>query len=118
MPKSTAPYVIVYISNDNTHEHGEPTLCHEVCGTEDEAKLRFAELVNACDGEILVFRDMPVPAEVETTPRVTFGVAHKPLDAQPKVKRKRRTRAEMEVARLNGEAKPKKVDAVVNGEAS
>jgi len=109
MPKTTAPYVIVYVTNPtNAGDPGEadaPTLCREICNTEEEAKARFGELAVQADGEILVFRSLPIIAEIETTPRVSFMTAHKPLDGE-RPKRKRRTRAEMADARAN-EAKKK-----------
>jgi len=111
MPKSSAPYVLTYIANAN--DESRVTLCHEVIGTEDEAKARYAELAVESSGEVLVFRSMPVPAEVDTKPRVEFGVAHKPLASADKPKRKRRTKAEMLEARANGEAKPKRNGAAI-----
>jgi len=115
MPKSTAPFVIFYVSSDDAGK--KPALCHEVIGDEEEARARYGELVKHHDEITVWHKDRVINAEVDTTPRVVFH-SHKPLDTQPKVRRKRRTRAEMEAARLNGDAKPKKGDAVVNGEAS
>ena len=105
MPKTSAPFVIVYINTASDPAGGGSLLCREIYNTEEEAKTRFGELAVQADGEILVFRSLPIIAEIETTPRVSFMTAHKPLDGE-KPKRKRRTRAEMADARAN-EAKKK-----------
>lgn len=106
MPRtSNRPFVLVYPVIDNDTPH--PVLCRETYGEESEAKERYADLARQYHGEVWLFREEPTPAEIETTPRVTFGVAHKPL-AEDRPKRTRRTKAQMEAARAAGEVKPKK----------
>ena len=55
MPKTTAPYVIVYVQ---ATKDAPPAgiICHEICGSEEEAKTRYAELAPRANGEVLVFR--------------------------------------------------------------
>lgn len=109
MPKSNAPYVIFYISVDNTQE--KPALCHEVIGDEEEARTRYGQLAKDYEEITVWHKDRVINAEVDTTPRVVFHI-HSPLDAKPvKTRKPRRTKEQMIEARAN-EAKKKKNGAV------
>jgi hypothetical protein len=104
MPKTTAPYVIFYISVDNTME--KPALCHEVIGDEEEARTRYGQLAKDHEEITVWHKDRVINAEVDTTPRVVFHV-HSPLGAKPvKTRKPRRTKEQMIEARAN-EAKKK-----------
>lgn len=100
MPKSSKPWVLVYPEVEDANDH--PTLCPQVCGSEEEAKALFAELADSHSGEVWLFREQPTPAEVDIKPRVTFGVAHKPLGEK---KRGGRPKGSKNKPKENGEVK-------------
>lgn len=101
----TRPYVLIYPSVGDVADSTKPQLNHECYQSEDEAKERFAELSAKFDGEVYLVRELPWQAEIDAKPRVSFAPPHTAAveKSEKKPRARRRTKAEMEVARANGE---------------
>lgn len=88
MPRpDSRPYVIMFINFSGS----KPSLDYEAIFDEDAAKKRFAELSAKANGEVVVTRELPLNAEIETTPRVTFAppidTSTAPKEKKPRAKR-------------------------------
>jgi hypothetical protein len=95
--KTANPYVLVYAVVSTKEDETAVTIKHDLCHSEETAKVRFAELALEHGGEVYLFRSEPVPTLVEHQPRVTFGAVKGHVETFKK--RKRRTKAELESAR-------------------